>query len=388
MTDLLIRIFVKNHKETNDPHVRGAYGHLSSITGIICNVMLFVMKIVAGVFVGSVSVIADAVNNLADASSSVISLIGFRLSGRPADKDHPYGHGRYEYIAGLVVSMTIIIIGAGLLREAVEKIIHQSEVEFGVFTFVILAVSILVKLWMALFYKKTGKAISSKTLLAAAADSRNDVVSTFAVLAGAAVTRFFGLHLDGWLGVLVALFIIVSGIRSAKDTIDPVLGKAPDAEMVEDIRRRIMRYDGVLGTHDLMVHDYGVGHRFASVHVEMSAEGDAIENHEVIDEIERDFLENDGIHMIVHFDPVPSKDSELGDLREWITCEIKKLDSRITIHDLRMTEDCVSLDCAIPQDMDIGDKEITSFIENIVAAKYPSHVCDVSIDRGFTEIAD
>lgn len=388
MTSFLIKTFVKNYKETDNPTVRSAYGFVSSVAGIVCNVLLFALKLAAGFVIGSVSVIADAVNNLSDASSSVISLVGFKLSARPADEGHPCGHGRYEYIAGLIVSMTIIVIGAGLLRESIVKIINPAEVEFGAVTFAILVFSILVKLWMSLFFKKTGNLISSETLLAASADSRNDVISTLVVLIGAVVVRFYGIRLDGWLGVLVALFVIACGIKSVKDTIDPVLGRAPDAETVRNIRGRILSYEGVLGAHDLMVHDYGAGHRFASVHVEMSADGDALENHEVIDRIERDFLENDGIHMIVHFDPVPSKNSELGGLREWITAELRKLDSRISIHDLRLEDESVSLDCVVPQAMNIGDAEIKGYVENIVGIRYPAHTVEVNIDRGFTEIVN
>lgn len=386
MTGFLLRHFVRDYKNTSDPSVRAAYGSLSGIVGIICNALLFAIKLLAGIVSGSVSVIADAVNNLSDASSSVVSLIGFRLAKKPADEGHPYGHGRYEYIAGLVVSLLIIIIGVELMQQSIGKIINPERIYFGMLSIAILVCSIAVKLWMMMFNTQAGKAINSKTLIAAAADSRNDVVATTAVLLGAVASRIWDVQLDGWIGAAVSVFVIVSGFMTAKDTLDPVLGRAPDKETVENIRERIMQYEGVLGTHDLMVHDYGAGHQFASVHVEMSAEGDAIIKHEVIDSIERDFLENDGIHMIVHYDPVPSENTELGALREWIASEVKKLDGRITIHDLQKKDGKISLDCVVPQEMEIGDKEIKNFVTNITAAKYPECMVSVNIDHSFAEI--
>ena len=387
MTELIFRRFIKNYGDTQNPEVRAAYGKTAGIVGIICNILLFAAKIAAGIFASSVSIIADAVNNLSDASSSVISLAAFKLSSKPADKEHPYGHGRYEYLAGLFVAVMIIVIGAELLKESIRKIINPETVTFTLLSFVILGVSIAVKLWMAVFYRKAGRAINSKTLSAASLDSANDVIATFAVLIGAAISRLWGLSLDGYIGAAVALFIIVSGCITVKETLDPALGKAPDKAEVEVIREKIMRYDGVLGTHDLMIHDYGPGRQFASVHVEMTSEGDALLKHEIIDSIERDFLEKDGIHMIVHYDPVPPESTELGTLREWIACEVRKLDKRITIHDLAMKDGQISLDCIVPEDMEIGDREIERFVKNIVSEKYPECMCDVRIDRSFAEIA-
>lgn len=387
MTDFIIKRFIKDYENTSDAAVRNSYGLMAGIAGVVCNALLFVFKLIAGIFAGSVSVTADAVNNLSDASSSIVSLIGFKLSQRPADEKHPYGHGRYEYLAGLFVAVMIIVIGVELLHQSIGKIIHPSAVNFTTLSIVILICSILVKLWMMFFNLKIGKKINSKTLIATAADSRNDVVSTLAVLIGAVAAKLWGVQLDGWIGTAVAVFVVVSGVLMVKETLDPVLGKAPDKETVENIRKKIMEYDGVLGTHDLMVHDYGVGRQFASVHVEMSAEGDAIEKHEIIDSIERDFLENEGLHMIVHYDPIPPCNSELGDLREWIAGEVKKLDSRITIHDLKKAENNIYLDCVVPTDIEIGDKEIWQFITNIVKIKYPEGACAVNIDRSFAEIA-
>ena len=387
MTNFLVRKFVKNYKNTADNNVRTAYGKFSGIVGIVCNAVLFIGKIIAGTLSGSVAITADAVNNLSDASSSVISLFGFKLASRPADEEHPYGHGRYEYLSGLMVAVLIMVIGVELFKNSVGKILHPERVEFSLLSAGVLVFSILLKLWMMFFNKKIGALINSKTLKATAMDSRNDVVTTSAVLVAAAISHFTGVELDGWMGVAVAAFIMYSGFGLVRDTIDPMLGKAPDEEQVDSIRKKILSYKGVLGTHDLMVHDYGPGRQFASVHVEMAAEDDVIENHDVIDNIERDFLKNDGLHMVVHFDPISTKDSLVNELRTWISEQIKHLDSRLTIHDLRIvkgtTHTNVIFDCVVPHDMEIGEKEIKKFAANIVAEKYPNYYTVVTIDRSY-----
>lgn len=387
MTNFLVRKFVKNYKNTADNNVRTAYGKFSGIVGIVCNAVLFIGKIIAGTLSGSVAITADAVNNLSDASSSVISLFGFKLASRPADEEHPYGHGRYEYLSGLMVAVFIMVIGVELFKNSVGKILHPERVEFSLLSAGVLVFSILLKLWMMFFNKKIGALINSKTLKATAMDSRNDVVTTSAVLVAAVISRFTGVELDGWMGVAVAAFIMYSGFGLVRDTIDPMLGRAPDEEQVDSIRKKILSYKGVLGTHDLMVHDYGPGRQFASVHVEMAAEDDVIENHDVIDNIERDFLKNDGLHMVVHFDPISTKDSLVNELRTWISEQIKHLDSRLTIHDLRIvkgtTHTNVIFDCVVPHDMEIGEKEIKKFAANIVAEKYPNYYTVVTIDRSY-----
>lgn len=387
MTNFLVRKFVKNYKNTADNNVRTAYGKFSGIVGIVCNAVLFIGKIIAGTLSGSVAITADAVNNLSDASSSVISLFGFKLASRPADEEHPYGHGRYEYLSGLMVAVLIMVIGVELFKNSVGKILHPEHVEFSLLSAGVLVFSILLKLWMMFFNKKIGALINSKTLKATAMDSRNDVVTTSAVLVAAVISRFTGVELDGWMGVAVAAFIMYSGFGLVRDTIDPMLGRAPDEEQVDSIRKKILSYKGVLGTHDLMVHDYGPGRQFASVHVEMAAEDDVIENHDVIDNIERDFLKNDGLHMVVHFDPISTKDSLVNELRTWISEQIKHLDSRLTIHDLRIvkgtTHTNVIFDCVVPHDMEIGEKEIKKFAANIVAEKYPNYYTVVTIDRSY-----
>lgn len=390
MTNFLINRFIQKNNKPASPESRAAYGKLAGTVGIFCNMILFTAKITAGLFSGSVSITADAVNNLSDASSSIISLFGFKLACRPADEEHPYGHGRYEYLAGLMVAFIIMVIGAELLRNSVMKIIHPTVVEFSWLSVGVLSFSILLKLWMMIFNNKVGRIINSKTLFAAAADSRNDVITTAAVLIAALLSRFTTLELDGIMGVLVALFILYSGFGLVRDTLDPMLGKAPDEELVNAIREKILSYSGVLGTHDLMVHDYGPGRQFASVHVEMAAEDDPLVSHEIIDSIERDFLKNDGLHMIVHYDPISTKDSLVTELREWISEQIKFLDARLSIHDLRIVKGKnrmnVIFDCVVPNDMQIGEKEIKCFVNNIISEKYPEYTAVITIDRSYAAL--
>lgn len=304
MQNWLVKKFVHDYENVHDINVRASYGKLSGKVGIFCNAFLFAVKFIMGTISGSVSITADAVNNLSDAASSVISLIGFKMAEKPADEDHPYGHARYEYLSGLTVAVMIILIGFELFKTSFDKVLHPSTVDFSIALVIVLAVSILIKLWMALFNKSLGKKINSSALEATAADSRNDVISTSAVLAAAVISHFFKINLDGYMGIAVAVFILYSGIGLVKDTLDPLLGKAPEPELVDYIQKKILSYDGVLGTHDLMIHDYGPGRKFASVHVEMAAEGDVLKSHDVIDNIERDFLSKDNLNIIVHYDPM------------------------------------------------------------------------------------
>lgn len=386
MTNWLVRIFIKDYKNKDDAKVRNAYGKLAGIVGIICNIILFGLKITVGTLFGSVSITADAVNNLSDASSSLISLMGFKLSGKPADEDHPYGHGRYEYLSGLIVAVLIMVIGVELFKSSLEKVINPSVVDFSWISVGVLIFSILLKLWMALFNYSLGKKIKSGTLTATGADSRNDVIATAAVLAAALISHFSGVELDGWMGIFVSLFILYSGIGIVKETLDPLLGKAPDRELVESIRNKILAYPGVLGTHDLLVHDYGPGRQFASVHVEMAAEGDVIESHDVLDNIERDFLK-EGMHMIVHFDPIVTSDRKVSNLRKWLAEQIAGIDENLSIHDLRVvpgvTHTNVIFDCVVPFDFNMTEGQLKNKICELVNAKYPTYNCVITFDKSF-----
>lgn len=336
MTTFLLRRFIPDYQNTADPAVRAKYGRLAGIVGIICNVLLFAGKLLAGAISGSVSVTADAVNNLSDASSSIVTLIGFRLAARPADEEHPYGHARMEYLSGLAVAAMIILIGAELVKSSFQKILHPEAVEFSALTAIVLTVSILLKLWMALFNRKLGRKISSAALTATAADSRNDVIATGAVLLACVVGAWTGLKIDGYVGLLVALFIICSGIGIAKDTIDPLLGAKPDEELVRAIAYLMTSHVNILGFHDLMVHDYGPGQCFASVHAEMDSREDPLLCHDVLDDIERDALRELRVHLVIHYDPIVTDDAELNHMRTFVQETIRAIDPELTLHDFRM----------------------------------------------------
>lgn len=389
MTKLLINLFIKNSSDIHNTAVRTAYGKLSGWVGIVCNILLCAGKFLVGFISGSVSITADAANNLADASSSIISLLGFKLSERSADEEHPYGHARYEYISGFIIAVLVLVIGFELLKGSIDKILHPSAVEFSWVTVGVLGASILVKLWMMLFNTKIGRLISSSALEATAADSRNDCISTLAVLIAALISHFLSVELDGWMGTLVAVFILYSGINLVRDAMSPLLGKAPDPEMVEDIRQRIMSYDGVLGTHDLMVHDYGPGRVFASVHVEMPAENDVLQSHDIIDNIERDFLKN-GLNLVIHFDPIVTSDSAVGDTRREISDIVQKIDERLSVHDLRMvpgpTHTNVIFDCVVPPKFTMQPDDLKAEISRFVKLGHPDYVCVITVEQSFAPI--
>ncbi len=386
MTKLLINAFVKDHKNTREPNVRASYGKLSGWVGIVCNLLLCAGKFIVGFLSGSVSISADAANNLSDAASSIISLLGFKLAEKSADDEHPYGHARYEYISGFIVAVVVLIIGFELLTGSIEKIINPTAVEFSWVAVGVLGASILVKLWLMLFNLKIAKLIDSGTLKATAADSRNDCISTFAVLAAALISHFCNVELDGYMGAAVALFILYSGVNLVREAMSPLLGKAPDEETVEAIREKIMSYDGVLGTHDLMLHDYGPGRVFASVHVEMAAERDVLESHDVIDNIERDFLQN-GLNLVVHFDPIVTADAAVGDMRHEITEIVQRIDERLSIHDLRMvpgpSHTNVIFDCVVPHKFTMSDEELKAEISRFVSLSHPDHFCVITIENSY-----
>lgn len=367
MTSLLLRLFVKNHDDTENPVVRGAYGKLAGAVGIVCNLLLFAGKLLAGILSGSVAVTADAVNNLSDASSSLVTLLGFKLAERPADEEHPYGHARIEYISGLVVAALILLIGAELAKSSFSKILHPETVEFSLLTLGVLVGSILVKLWMALFCRKLGRRIDSTTLLATSADSRNDVISTAAVLVGCLVGYFFDVKLDGYIGMAVALFIIWSGCSIAKDTINPLLGERASEELVRNISDLILSHEKILGIHDLMVHDYGPGNCFASVHAEMDSAEDPLICHDIIDDIERDALRELQVHLVIHYDPIVTNDEELNAARALVEQEIKSIDESLSLHDFRMVRGPghtnLIFDLVIPYSMEDRKAELKARID-------------------------
>lgn len=386
MTKLLIKAFVKNHQNTREPLVRAAYGKLSGWVGIVCNLLLCAGKFIVGFISGSVSITADAANNLSDAASSIISLLGFKLAERSADDEHPYGHARYEYISGFIIAVIVLIIGFELLTGSIEKIVNPSAVEFSWIIVGVLGASILVKLWLMLFNLKLGGIIESGTLKATAADSRNDCISTLVVLIAALVSHFCTVELDGYMGAAVALFILYSGVNLVRDAMNPLLGKAPDEEMVQRIRDKIMTYDGVLGTHDLMVHDYGPGRVFASVHVEMAAERDVLESHDIIDNIERDFLQS-GLNLVVHFDPIVTSDAAVGDMRCELTEIVQRIDERLSVHDLRIvpgpSHTNVIFDCVVPHKFTMTQEELKAEISRFVRISHPNYFCVITVENSY-----
>lgn len=355
MTNLLLRLFVNNFENTADSRVRSAVGALSGAVGIGCNVLLFLGKLVVGTLSGSVSITADAMNNLSDASGSIVTLVGFRLADKPADEDHPFGHARFEYLSGLAVAVMILLIGLELAKSSVSKILNPTPVAMSALTAAVLLGSIAVKLWMSVFNKRLGSHIHSTTLLATAADSRNDCISTAAVLAAALIEHFANLRVDGFFGLAVAAFILYSGWNLAKDTISPLLGENANPELQQDIVDYISRQPKVLGYHDLMVHDYGPGQRFASIHVEMDRNEDPLDCHEIIDDMERECLRSHNVHLVIHYDPVITDDPELTRLKEAVTALLKGRDNRLTLHDFRMVPGKrhmnLVFDVALPADL-------------------------------------
>lgn len=368
MTNLLVRLFIGSGGDTEDPEIRGKYGTLAGIVGILCNVLLFAGKLVIGTISGSVSIRADAVNNLSDASSNIVTLVAFRLARKPEDAEHPYGHARIEYLSGLAVAAMILLIGVELAKESIGKILHPEPVAFSWALVTVLVMSILIKLWMAVFNSSLGKKIKSTSLAATAADSQNDVITTGAVLLAAIVAKLTGLELDGYVGLLVAAFILWSGIGIAKDTISPLLGAPADPELTHLVKYEIQNYDPrILGVHDLMVHDYGPGQTFASIHVEVDRNEDVLEIHEMIDEAERMMLERHRIHLTIHYDPVVTDDAQLQMIRQRVMEILAEINPSLTIHDFRMVEGNehtnLIFDVVVPDQLRGREKEIQQTLE-------------------------
>ena len=387
MTEWLVHRFIHDADQTDRPDVRNAHGTLASIVCIVCNILLCTTKGLVGLAAGSVSVVADAVNNLTDASSNIVSLIGFKLASRPADKGHPFGHGRIEYMTGVVVAFIIVAVGLDLAKTSIQKIVHPEPADFSLAVVVALLLSIGVKTWMALFNHALATRIDSVTLEATSQDSKNDVLATSAVLAAGMIGKLCGIDLDGLAGLAVGAFIMWSGFELVRDTLDPLLGQAPDPQLVSHIHDTIMSYPGVLGTHDLMVHDYGPGRKFASAHVEMAAEIDPIRSHEVLDSIEHYFEDEEDLPLVLHYDPIVTFDPEDHDLRHWVSDQVKTIDGRLTVHDVRTTRQDgtlhVSLDCVRPHDLPMTDEELSARICKILHRRCADAVCHVTVDSSY-----
>ena len=325
MISFLAKTFIKDYQNTDDENVRHAYGNLTSLVGIVNNIVLFIFKFMAGTLAGSVSITADAVNNLSDAGSSIISLISFRLSSRPADEEHPFGHARYECIASMLVACLILLLGFELIKTSAGKILHPEEVLFSWVSVIVLVVSIGVKLWMYMYNHHYGKVLSSSIMEATAADSISDVMATGAVLLSTILSPILHFNLDGYMGVIVACLIIYAGGGIIKSALDELLGKAPSKELVQSLKDKIYEYDGVLGIHDLIIHDYGVNRLFASVHVEVDYKVDVMKSHDMVDNIERDVKKSMGIELVIHMDPIKRDDPVTNELKEFIKKALKAI---------------------------------------------------------------
>ncbi|RHV84010.1 cation transporter [Clostridium sp. OF09-36] len=354
MINFLVKRFVKDYENVENAKVRTAYGMLASILGICCNLFLFSSKLFAGFLVNSISVMADAFNNLSDAASSIIGFVGVRMAEKPADEEHPFGHGRMEYIAAFVVAFLVVQVGFSLLKTAVEKILHPETLSFSLFSVGILVFSVLVKLWMASYNRKLGKKINSTVMMATAADSLGDVGATSATIVSLLVFRFFHINIDGIIGLVVSVLVLIAGINIAKDTLAPLLGEAIDPEVYKKISDFVESYDGIIGSHDLIVHNYGPSRSMASIHAEVPSKVDIETSHAVVDQIERDALEKLGIFLVIHMDPVET-DNELAEiLKEMAIDVILHLDSRLTLHDFRIAQSPARInlifDLVVPRD--------------------------------------
>lgn len=385
MTDLILRIFVRDHKNTEDPAVRDKCGRVAGAVGIVTNFLLFLMKIIVGTVFHSVSVTADAVNNLTDSGSSVVTLIGFKMASKPADEKHPFGHARIEYLSGVIVSFIVIFLGLQLGMSSIEKILTPEENALTPVALVVLVISILAKLWQCLFYRKVGRMIKSESVEATSKDSRNDVIATSVVLLGAVITMLTGVNLDGYMGAAVALFIVFSGVQLTISTADPLLGQAPEGELVQTITEKMLSYPGIIGMHDLAVHNYGVGRCFASAHCEVDAKNDILVSHDLIDNIERDFSRDLGIHMVIHLDPVIVGDARTDALHCKVQSLVTALYPTVTIHDFRaiwgVTHSNIVFDAAVPFAVKDSDAVITQKLEAEIQKLDPDYRTVVTIDR-------
>lgn len=387
MIKLLAKIFIKDSQNTADSKVRVAYGYLCGAVGIALNILLFAGKIIAGTISGSVAVTADAFNNLSDAGSSIISLIGFRLASQKPDPHHPFGHGRFEYIASLIISIIIVLMGFELGKSSFEKIVAPQAVEYSAVTFAVLGVSVLVKLYMFFYNNSVGKKIDSATMRATAMDSISDAVSTGAVLISAVIAMFTNLALDGWMGLLVAAFIMVTGFKSAKETIDSLLGTPPSPEFVKQIEDMALQYDDIIGVHDMIVHNYGPGRTFVSLHAEVPSDGDIVAIHDTVDNAEREIAKELGCLVTIHMDPVDVHDEHTAQLREKVSEIIKQINPDITFHDFRVvsgpTHTNLIFDIVSPMDCGLSDQELADTIADKIHQCNESYFAVINVDKDF-----
>ena len=392
MTDLLIKLFVKNRTDTKSVTVRNNYGNLGSGVGIFANILLSVVKITVGLLSGSLSITADGFNNLSDLGSSLITLLGFKLAGKPADRDHPFGHGRMEYISAFVVAFSILLVGFELLKNSVSALINGTAAPtFTSTAMAVLAVSIAVKFWMFVFNRKIGKIIDSSALTATAKDSLNDCVATAAILISAIIARFADLpfNLDAVMAIGVAIFIIWSGFTTAKDTLDQILGGPPEPKLIKNISDIVLSFDEFCGIHDLIIHNYGPGRQFASVHVEVPHDTDVVACHEKIDLCEKLVGEKTGVNLVIHMDPIDTDDAAVTAARQTMASILKSIDQKLTLHDFRMTPASntrtnLIFDVVIPSHLKLSETELNNIICKAAQQADKTYVCVITFDRDFT----
>ena len=389
MINLLSRWLIPDRDNVTSPAVRRAYGTLCGAVGIALNILLFIGKFFAGRLSGSIAVTADAFNNLSDAGSSAVTLLGFRLAGKKPDTDHPFGHGRIEYISGLIVAGLILLMGVELAKSSLDKILHPEDVTFSALALVILAVSVCVKLYMWLYNRNVGRKIKSAAMEATAMDSLSDTASTFAVLLAMLVGKWTGLAVDGYVGLLVALFILFSAYKAARETLSPLLGQAPDPELVQEIRETVMAHQLVQGVHDLVVHDYGPGRLMITLHAEVPAHGDIMEMHDVIDNIEKELMEKLRCHAVIHMDPIDTDDAAVAALRAQVAELVKQVDPALTIHDFRVvrgtTHDNLIFDAVLPFSSSKTPAQTAQEIRTLVRGMEGNYYAVVTVEHSYTE---
>ncbi|MSA00794.1 cation diffusion facilitator family transporter [Lactonifactor sp. BIOML-A3] len=388
MTEYLVRRFVKDYEDIGREEVRTRYGILSSIVGILCNVLLFGIKLLIGMLMHSIAVMADAFNNLSDAASSVISFVGVKMAGKPADKEHPFGHGRMEYIAAFIVAFLVIQVGFSFFKSSAGKLMHPEAITFQLVPFLILVLSVGVKLWMGLFNRKLGKRINSKVMLATSADSMGDAVTTSATLISILICRFAGVNIDAAAGLLVSLMVMWAGISIAKETLEPLIGEAADPELYKKISEMVEAYDGILGTHDLIVHNYGPNKSMASIHAEVPRDADIEESHEIIDRIEREVARELGIFLVIHMDPIEVRDEEVLKSKQELEEVLQSIDERLNMHDFRMVKGKRQInlifDLVVPFDYDKkGQEELLDKVIRMMQEKDRRYQFVITVDQGF-----
>lgn len=388
MTKYIIKKFISNSEDINIPEVRKNYGIVSGFVGIFCNVILFISKIIAGILTSSVSITADAFNNLSDAGSSIVTIIGFKLADKPADADHPFGHGRIEYISGFIVSIVILIVGLELIKSSIVKIINPEPIDFNIVSLAIMVISILIKLWMSVYNRYVGKKIDSSTIQAVAADSLNDVVATSAVVIGIVINYFTSLNIDGIMGCVVAIFIIKAGLETAKDTIDPLLGQAPEQSFVDAIESEVLKYDIVIGIHDLIVHNYGPGRTIVSLHAEVPCNVGILEIHDTIDNIEKHINQKFNCESVIHMDPIMVDNENINKLHDVVKNIIHNVDDSMSMHDFRVVEGPTHtnliFDIAVPWKCKMADDEIINSIQKEIDKLEDRFELVIQIDKVYS----